>query len=260
MLAKPGEPPVSPQAVQQRRGRLQRIVPMPSDIATYIVAQRVGIKLQRYLDGLQLGEVATWEQRLAAKENGSPPTTQPRFRKPAGSKAVVKEFHLDKVKLPDAALSTQRKAEAERMAAVYPLLYAFENSVREFVDGHLTATLGRQWFDDGRVVSETIRRTVKRNQDAEGRHRYHSRRSARPIYYTNIDDLGAIVQSEKGWPVFKQIFPSDKWLPGIIEKIEASRNVVAHMNPLQRRDVDRIRLHFEDWLDQIKGHEPPSTP
>ena len=60
--------------------------------------------------------------------------------------------------------------------------------------------------------------------------------------------------------MFKDIFPSDKWTPGIIEKIEASRNVVAHMNPLQRKDVDRIRLNFEDWLAQIKGHEPPSVP
>ena len=61
--------------------------------------------------------------------------------------------------------------------------------------------------------------------------------------------------------VFKKpLFPSDKWLPGLIEKVEASRNVVAHMNPLQKRDVDRIRLNFEDWLAQIKGHAPPSVP
>jgi hypothetical protein len=252
--------PVSAQAVQQRRGKLQDLVPMPTDVATYIVAQRAGMKLHSYLDEAKLDQVATWEQRLSGKENGSGASAARGPSKRAVSKTVVKELHLDKIKVPDAALSVQRKGEAERMAPVYPLLYAFENSVREFVDGHLTAKLGRDWFDDPKVVSTDVRKTVNRNKAAEGRHRYHSRRSARPIYYTNIDDLGTIVQSQKGWPTFKAILPSDKWLPGVIEKIEASRNVVAHMNPLQKRDINRIKIHFEDWLDQIKGHEPPSVP
>ena len=60
--------------------------------------------------------------------------------------------------------------------------------------------------------------------------------------------------------MFKKHFPSDKWFPGLVEKIETSRNVVAHMNPLQKRDIDRINLNAEDWFDQIKGHAPPSVP
>lgn len=110
------------------------------------------------------------------------------------------------------------------------------------------------------VVSPTIRRIVERNKSAEGRHRYHSRRTARPIYYTDIDNLASIMMSEKGWPVFKSIFPSDKWVPSLIEKIEVSRNVVAHMNPLRKKDIDRVRMNLEDWLEQIKGHAPPSVP
>lgn len=261
-LAKPGEPPVSLQAIQQRRARLQGLISMPSDIATYIVAQRARMRLHSYLDEEKLDQVATWEQRLSVKEGtsaGNGGGSSPKS-KAATRPAIVKEFHLDKVKIPDAALSTRRKNEAEKMAAVYPVLYAFENSVREFVDGHLTASLGTAWYDDPKVVSSAIRKTVERNKAAEGRHRYHSSRSARPIYYTNIDDLGTIMMSQKAWPVFASMFPSDKWVPSVIEKIEASRNVVAHMNPLQKKDVDRIRLNFEDWLDQIKGHEPPSVP
>jgi hypothetical protein len=236
---------------------------MPTDVATYIVAQRKGMKLHKYLPAEKLDEVATWEQRLAAKEGAESGSSSGGSRskpKPAIKQTIVKELHLDKVKVPNAALSSVRKADAERMAAVYPMLYAFENSVREFIDGHLTDRLGKDWFDDPKVVSKGIRTTVARNKAAEGQHRYHSRRNARPIYYSNIDDLGSIMQSEKGWTVFKKIFPSDKWVPSLIEKIEASRNVVAHMNPLQKRDIDRIRGNFEDWLEQIKGHEPPLVP
>lgn len=263
-LAKPGEPPVSHQAVQQRRSKLQGVVSMPTDIATYIVAQRAGVPLHAYLDETKLDQVATWEQPLSAKEGTA---TTGAAAAPTGTKnksairtTIVKELHLDKIKVPDAALSAGRKTEAEKMAAIYPMLYAFENSVREFVDGHLTAELGKDWWGDSKVVSGSVRKTVERNKAAEGQHRYHSRRNARPIYYTNIDDLGTITMSEKGWPVFKPLFPSDRWLPALIEKIETSRNVVAHMNPLQKKDIDRIRLNFEDWLEQVKGHEPASVP
>jgi hypothetical protein len=43
------------------------------------------------------------------------------------------------------------------------------------------------------------------------------------------------------------------------EKIEASRNVVAHMNALRQRDIQRIKINFEDWLDQIRDHAPPES-
>jgi Swt1-like HEPN len=108
--------------------------------------------------------------------------------------------------------------------------------------------------------SKGIRDTVERNKSAEARNRYHSRRNARPIYYTNVGDLATITMSANGWKVFKKLFPSDKWLPSLVEKVEASRNVVAHMNPLQKRDVDRINLNAEDWFAQIKGREPTTVP
>jgi hypothetical protein len=232
---------------------------MSSDVATYVVALRAGVPLHRFLDSATLDQVAVAEQRLNATELTAPSagTATPNRRRSPTRTQVVKELRLESgVKVPAAALSASRMSEAQRMADVYPMLYAFENSLREFVDGHLTAAMGKDWWDNPKVVSTGIRQTVERNKVAEGKNRYHSTRNARPIYYTNIGDLATITMSERGWKVFKHFFPSDKWLPGLVEKIEASRNVVAHMNPLQKRDIDRIRLNFEDWLGQIKGHEP----
>jgi len=251
---------VSLQAVQQRRARLQSKVPMASDIATYVVAQREGVPLHKYLDAETLDQIAAAEQRVSAKEAAMAPVPSPGQRARKAATITVKEVHLGKVKVPESALSPRQLGEAEKMAAVYPIFYAFENSVREFVDGHLTEAFGKGWWSDSKIVSRGIRDTVKRNQAAEGKHRYHSRRGAREIYYTNLGDLTTITVSEKGLKVFKKLFPSDKWLGALVEKIEASRNVVAHMNPLQKRDIDRIRLNFEDWLEQIKGREPPSIP
>ena len=147
--------------------------------------------------------------------------------------------------------SAASTAVAVRMAEVYPMPYTFENSMREYIDGHLTAAYGDRWHDDPRIVSTTIKGRVERNRNAEAKHRYHSRRNARFIYYTDLGDLPAIAHGENGWKVFNGLFPTDKWLHGRVEVIETSRNVVAHMNPLQKRDIERIRINFEDWLDQI---------
>ncbi len=76
-LARSGDPPVSNQAVQQRRAKLQAVVSMPTDVASYIVAQREGMKLHKYLDESKLDQVATWEQRLSAKETSSPLAAPP---------------------------------------------------------------------------------------------------------------------------------------------------------------------------------------
>ena len=260
-LAKRGDPPVSHQAIQQRRSRLQDLVSMPNDIATYVVAQRAGVRIHQFLDPDTLDKVATAEGHLSAKE-GTPAAAPARAaRRTSRAAAItVKEVHLGKLKVPESSLSASRMAEAEKMAAVYPVLYAFENSMREFIDGHLAATYGRDWWDDTKIVSTTVRGNVDRARNAEAKNRYHSSRNARPIYYTMVGDLSLITQSANGWKVFKKLFPSDKWFPGLVERIETSRNVVAHMNPLQKRDITRINVNAEDWFDQIKGHEPASVP
>jgi hypothetical protein len=115
--------------------------------------------------------------------------------------------------------------DAERMAEVYLILYAFENSMREFIDGHLAAAYGDKWHDDPKIVNTTVKGRVERNRNAEVRHRYHSRRNARFVYYTDLGDLPLIAHSENGWKVFRSLLPTDKWLHGRVEVIEASRNL-----------------------------------
>ena len=144
---------------------------------------------------------------------------------------------------------------------VYPLLYAFENSVREFIDGHLTDAYGDKWYDDPKIVSTDVRRTVERNRKADAQNRTHSARNARPIYYTTFGELVLIVQSEKGAKVFKRpLFPRPTWFPELVKASEHTRNIVAHMNPIKPQDLRRLEVDFQDWLNQIKGHLPHAIP
>jgi len=250
---------VTPSAIQQRRARLQRLVPMPTDIATYIVAHREGIRINKYLDGETLANVARWEEQLALKEAGSSnhvssirATKTPRKRT-----AVVREAKMGDIAVPSGSLSQKHIADAGRMARVYPVLYVFENSVREFVDGHLIKTYGSDWWHEDKIVSREVRRTVEIARNAEAINRAHTSRRARPIYYTTLGDLVNIVGSEKGAKVFKKpMFPRSTWFPELVHSAEVSRNIVAHMNPIQARDVRRLEDSLRDWLHQTKGYEP----
>jgi len=254
---------VSHQAISQRRAKIEDLVQMPTDIATYIIAKRDGIRLHQELDTATLEQVANFEERLHVREQASqmPAAIAPKKKRRIGARpsASAKELYIGDVKIPASALNHRHMTDATRMAEVYPLLYAFENSMREFIDGHLTVAYGEKWSDDPKIVNTDVKKRVARNRNAEARHRYHSKRNARFIYYTDLGDLPLIAHSENGWKVFRPLFPTDKWLHGRVEVIEASRNVVAHMNPLQTRDIDRIRINFEDWLTQIDGNAPRSA-
>jgi hypothetical protein len=259
---------ITERAVNLRRAKAQSLVAMPSDVALYVIAQRSGVPITRWVkDGAVLAQVADFDARLAAKE--SPGQETPRRSggsRPSSStgngSARGGDFVLDKIRVPAGVLSDRHRRDAEQMATkVYPLLYAFENSAREFIDGHLAAVYGVDWWDDPKLVSKPVRDGVEISRMAEHENRTHSARNARPIYYTTFGDLVLIVQSEKGVKVFKRpLFPRPTWFPELVKASEHSRNIVAHMNPLRKQDLNRLELNFTDWLAQIKGHMPPAIP
>ena len=243
--------------IAQRAGEL----PSTSEEALWSLAHENGLRLQNYLTSEQIARV-----RGLRSDKSLPPATTPAGKKSRPTTSNVlparSEIALGKIKIPSGLLSERHRKDAERMAIdVYPLLYAFENSVREFIDGHLTAAYGANWYDDSKIVSTDVRKTVERNRKADAENRTHSARNARPIYYTTFGDLVLIVQSENGSKVFKRpLFPRVTWFPELVKASEHTRNIVAHMNPIQPQDLRRLQVDFEDWLNQTKDHPPPTVP
>ena len=84
---------------------------------------------------------------------------------------------------------------------------------------------------------------------AENVNRWHSRRGANPIFYTDMGDLSSIIIGN--WDVFDALFPNQAWITQKFNEIELSRNIIAHNNFLEEREIKRIRLYFEDWNKQI---------
>ncbi len=207
----------------------------------YLLAAQSGMNLNKYLDREKVDQIRNLLFQL--NQHAQPP----QLAKPASNKSVVKTvsvtvgktFNVSDPLLPDKVL-----AEAKEMAEeVYPLLYVFENSVRETVVRVMQGAHGANWWD--MKVSKEIREEVQRRKAKEEQNPWHGKRGVHLIYYTDLEDLGRIVQSN--WADFKAILPKPQWLTQRLDEVSHSRNPVAHMNPLSRDDIQRIKVYFRDW-------------
>lgn len=207
----------------------------------YLLAAQSGINLNKYLAREKVDQIR--HLLFQFNQNAQPPAPAKPVSKTSdlktGSVTVGKTFRVSDPLLPNKVL-----AEAKEMAEeVYPLLYVFENSVREMVVRVMRAAHGANWWDT--KVSNEIREEVERRKAKEDQNPWHGKRGTHLIYYTDLEHLGRIVQNN--WADFKAILPKPQWLTQRVDEVGHSRNPVAHMNPLSTDDIQRIKVYFRDW-------------
>lgn len=210
----------------------------------YLLAAKSGINLNRYLPREKVEHIRHLLFQLNQPAGPSQlPTT--------GKKIVVKSVSMTVGKtftIRDPLLGEKVMAEAREMAEqVYPLLYVFENSVREMIIRVMQGAHSANWWDT--KVPQPIREEVHKRKAKEDQNPWHGKRGAHPIYYTDLEHLARIVQNN--WTDFNTILPTPQWLTQRVNEIGHSRNPVAHMNPLSKDDVDRIKVYFRDWTKLI---------
>ncbi len=219
----------------------------------YLLAAQSGINLNKYLPKDRVDQI----RHLLFQINQH---TQPsQIAKRTSTKTVGKTISLTVGKtftVSDPLLADKVLAEAKEMAEkVYPILYVFENSVREMIVRVMRSVHGPNWWDT--KVSKEIREEVQKRKAKEEQNPWHGKRGAHAIYYTDLEHLGRIVQNN--WVDFKAIVPTPQWLTQRLDEIGHSRNPVAHMNPLTKDDNQRIKVYFRDWgkLITAKRHLIP---
>lgn len=149
--------------------------------------------------------------------------------------------------LPLEDFSPPIRRNAVQALPAYLALFCLENSIRELVVERMQEILGSGWWDAG--TSAELRKKVEQRQTTEGKNRWHIRRGAQEIYYTDFGDLVAIVR--RNWEAFEDLFPDQNWVTTRLTELEASRNIVAHNNLLDDRELQRIRMYLQDWMRQI---------
>lgn len=138
-------------------------------------------------------------------------------------------------------------AAAQRMAAVYTAIAAFENSVRELVWKRLLEEKGENWWIES--VSDKIRTKAEQRKKEEEKIRWHTPRGEALINYTEFGDLASIISQH--WSIFESLLPSQDWVRNIIETLERSRNVIMHSGDLAYPDIERIGVVIRDWVTQV---------
>ena len=222
------------------------------DVALLLLAheQHLNVRKPRYNvppDTLGKFEEELKSQRAIAAVPSTTVAAQPMRRAAKVSpKQIVIEFPKG-VKVTEPLLPKKLVDEAIEMAAVYPIVYIFENSVRNLVLTIMSAKYSDKWWEQ--KIGSTIKKRVQGRIEKEDKNRWHGRRGAHPIFYTDIDDLKSIITAY--WSDFEDMFPSQQWLTVKIEEIEMSRNVIAHNNPLDKDDITRLTLDLKGWIKQI---------
>lgn len=149
--------------------------------------------------------------------------------------------------LPLEDFSPQIRRGAVAALPAYLALYCLENAIRELVVERMQDEFGSDWWTSH--TSSELQTKVEQRQGKEGRNRWHTRRGAQEIYYTDFGDLIAIIR--RNWDAFADLFPDVSWVVTRLQELESSRNIVAHNNQLDDRELQRIRMYLQDWTRQL---------
>ena len=223
---------------------------MTTEDAICVIAQREGIILDKYLDKDTVDRVRGIIQDISSVTEPQPrtiPTRKEKVKTSEGERVIViaKEFRGSDPILPQGKLS-----EAKEMAAIYPLLYILENSIREVIDRVMTAKYGDSWWDT--KAPRGLKDTVSKRMADEKKNAWHQRRGSRPVDYLDLDQLPALMRKiEK--EVVPNIIPSMEWFNQLIQEVYQSRCVVCHMNPLDSVNIQSVKVRVEQWQRQIEA-------
>ncbi len=210
-----------------------------------------GFRIDKYLDEEQVKTIRELAKHFNT-EIASPSIQKKNTSKKDSTRIIrfPKEFNTSGPLLDNTKLQ-----EAREMAAIYPILYVLENSIRELINRVMTASYGANWWSERtkRGKTKNIADNVKMRMAKEEKNRWHQRRGDHPINYTDLTDLKTLLSSNEG-KFFPDILSKKEWFLNLMDELEPSRNVLCHMNPLDRTNVQDVKVKFERWQKMIEAN------
>lgn len=149
--------------------------------------------------------------------------------------------------LPLESFSRDVRHAAMKALPAYLALFCLENAIRELVAERLSENHGSDWWET--CAPAGVRNKAAERKEKEGKSRWHAQRGAHPINYTDFGDLKSLIANN--WAGFEDLLPDLNWVNSRLDELEASRNIIAHSNVLEQREIDRMRLYLEDWTRQV---------
>jgi len=221
--------------------------------AILVLAQKSGINLKKHGGDLSAERLKEIRELVSHVPASTLAAAAPVAARSSGKRGKAKSKRPFKVKVQDAdddpILPKTTHAEMEAMVPVFKTLYTMENSIRQFINRVLTATHGKDWWNQ--VAPRGLRDTVAKRMKEESVNAWHQKRSSNPIEYLDLDQLPSLVRQAQAdfAPTF---FKTVEWFQHFIDEVYQSRCVVCHMNPLTQNNVDGVGLRFNHWENLVK--------
>lgn len=149
--------------------------------------------------------------------------------------------------MPMEDFSPDIRRSGMRALPAYLAFFMLENSARELIVERLREKHGTDWWV--KCATKPVQKSVTLRQEKEGKNRWHMQRGASEIYYTDFGDLSSLIQNQ--WEDFEDLFPDVDWVLARFKELESSRNIVAHNNLLDERELDRVKMYLADWVKQV---------
>lgn len=231
--------------IQEKKESMNHLI--TKEQAAALLAGENGVKIDKIIEPDALSEIRN------IKGISVTPIIKPKPNNRQTEKTISIKIELPHgIKVSDPILPQNIVNDASKMAITYLKIYLFENSVRNLILKTLETKYGKNWWDA--QVSTQVKKDVKDRMDKEKENRWHGKRGAHPIFYTDIGDLKSIIS--KNWQDFRNIIKKEQeWVKLKIDEIEFSRNVIAHNNPLSNDDIQRVEVNFKDWFKQLGSYK-----
>lgn len=251
---------ITPQALSKRIQKKKDASPMSTEDAAYLIAHENGIRIDRYLSAEMVDRVRQLHAHTTTNNTSQPTNRQSRQRSTKQARDILIRFPTGWA-TKDPLLPKRKLDEAVAMAKVYPFLYVVENSIRELIRRVMTDKHGENWWDTqlGKGKLKGVQqRAAERMKSEDDKHSWHQRRGAHPIDYVDIKDLETIILGKQAYFVPHLIGDLD-WFKQFMKELYPSRNVVAHMNPLDADNVRDVELKTKRWakvMESLKAKIP----
>ncbi len=217
--------------------------------ASYIYASDLGIDIYKYLK-----DNAEFRSHVSGLISSVQRTSSDNkvVKKVSGKPKIIKILKIKETQIDDPLLPQRVIVDAKKMAEVYPLIYIFENSARNFIRKAMNKAFPEGWWNEKRIPVDPFRKANSR-KDEEGKNPWHGTRSSNMLDYVDLDEVEKVISrnAETLTPYFKGLPKDIEWLKIKIKELYPSRNVIAHCNPLSNDDIERVKVICRDWQKQL---------
>lgn len=242
----------SKQTLSANVKKKKKLTLMSTPEAWCVLAHEQGVPVDKFLNADERARVRALMQHVVPSSPQAAPKTAARAVK-APQERVLRfpgEFKTTNPLLPSAKLN-----EAKEMAAIFPILYVLENSIRDLIMRVMCDKYGADWWDTQLTsgnANQVRQKAAGRMSSQEKMHFWHQRRGSHPIDYVDLPDLGILILAKQN-DFVPNIIPNREWFLHMMRELEPSRNVVCHMNPLEKGNVDDVKGWARKWETTIKA-------